>query len=210
MDILEEIKSRVTMRELLDLYGIYPHRGRNIYRCPFHTPDTKPSANIVKGCEKFHCFAENKTWDIFDFVQDIEHCDLKKATQILDTKFKLGLLRELTHKEKLELARQRKIREQQKAEKLWWEKYEKSVLNEIIRQLRVWEEIQMATHITRGEYKRGEWEFCDLFFTALKRQDWLNWLYDAICGFDHPECEYDYIYPADKKEILKMIKEGEM
>lgn len=211
MNVIEEMKDKVTMRELLESYGIQPSRGRNIYCCPFHS-DAKPSANIVKGCDKFHCFAENKTWDIIDFVQEMEKCDLKKALQILDDKFNLGLLRELTHKEKLELARQRKIREQQQAEKLWWQKYEVSVLAEIVKWLRFWEQVEKDTHLTRGEYRNGTWseKKSTLFFTALKHQDWLNWLYDTLCGTDHPECEFDYTMPRDKKTILEKIRKGEI
>lgn len=209
MNTLEEMKNRVSMRELLESYGIYPHRGRNIYLCISHN-EKNPSANIVKGCEKFHCFSCGFTGDIFDVVMLMDKCDLKTATKIIDDRFRLGILHELSHKEKWELARQRKERERAKAEKLWWVQYEKSVLTEIVKQLRMWEEIQTTTHITRGEYKRGEWEFCDLFFESLKHQDWLNWLYNVICRFDHPECEFDYLYPTDKKQILEMIKKGEI
>lgn len=206
MNILDEIKEKVSMLEVLEKYGQYPVRGRNNYRCFAHD-DRRPSAGLTKSGDKFHCFACNYTGNIFDVVQHFEKCDLKTAMRILDDKFNLGLYRELSHKEKLELARQMKERERERQEKLWWEQYEKVVLADIIKELRVWEEIQRATHITRGEYRRGEWEFADLFFESLKKQDWLNWLYDAVCGFCHPECEYDYIYP-DKKEILKMIKSG--
>jgi hypothetical protein len=93
---------------------------------------------------------------------------------------------------------------------LWWQEYEKVVLADVVKELRFWEQVQKLTHITRGEYRRGEWGFDYLFFESLKKQDWLNWLYDAVCGFDHPECEYDYIYSTDKKQILEMIKKGEI
>lgn len=210
MNILDEIKEKVSMLDVLQLYGIYPVRGKNNYRCFVHSPDKHPSAGITKDGQRWHCFSCNYTGNIFDVVQHFEKCDLKTAMRILDYKFNLGLYRQLTHKEKLELARQMKERERERKEKLWWERFEKVVLADIIKELRMWEEIQRATHITRGEYRRGEWEFADLFFESLKQQDWLNWLYDAICGFDHPECEYDFVYPADKKEILKMIMKGEI
>ena len=208
MSIIDDIKEKVSMLEVLEKYGQYPVRGRNNYRCIAHSPDKRPSAGLTKDGTKFHCFACNYTGNIFDVVQHFEKCDLKTAMRILDDKFGLGLYRELSHKEKLELARQMKERERERQEKLWWQEYEKVVLADIIKELRVWEDIQRLTHITRGEYRRGEWQFADLFFESLKRQDWLNWLYDAVCGFDHPECEYDYIYPADKKELLEMIKSG--
>ena len=210
MNILDEIKDKVSMLDVLQLYGQYPVRGRNNYRCFVHSPDKHPSAGLTKTGDKFHCFACNYTGNIFDVVQHFEKCDLKTAMIILDYKFNLGLYRQLTHKEKLELARQMKERERERKEKLWWERFEKVVLADIVKELRMWEEIQRATHITRGEYRRGEWQFADLFFESLKQQDWLNWLYNAICGFDHPECEYDFVYPADKRELLEKIKNGEI
>ena len=209
MNILDDIKERVSMLDVLQLYGQYPVRGRNNYRCFAHQ-DNHPSAGLTKSGDKFHCFACNYTGNIFDVVQHFEKCDLKTAMRILDYKFNLGLYRQLTHKEKLELARQMKEREREREEKLWWGQYEKVVLADIIKELRMWEDIQRATHITRGEYRRGEWEFAYLFFESLKQQDWLNWLYDAICGFDHPECEYDFVYPSDKRELLEKIKNGEI
>ena len=57
MNIIEEMKNRVSMRELLESYGIYPHRGRNIYRCLSHSPDKNPSAGMTKDEQKFHCFS---------------------------------------------------------------------------------------------------------------------------------------------------------
>lgn len=210
MNILDEIKEKVSMLEVLEKYGQFPVRGRNNYRCFAHSPDKRPSAGLTKDGTKFHCFACGYTGNIFDVVQHFEKCDLKMAMRILDDKFGLGLYRELSHKEKLELARQMKERERERQEKLWWHECEKAVLADIIKELRVWEDIQRATHITRGEYRRGEWEFADLFFESLKRQGWLNWLYDAVCGFAHPECEYDFVYPSSKRELLEMIKSGEI
>ena len=198
------------MRELLESYAIQPVRGNNIYRCFVHN-DKNPSANIMKGCEKFHCFSCNFTGDIFDVVEVFEKCNRKETLKIIDNKFNLGLMKELTHKEKLELARQQKLREKAKAEKLAWERFEKQTLAEIVKELRVWEKVQKDTHITRGEYRRDEWKYADLYFYAIERQDWLNWLYETLCGYtDKQECEYDYVYGTDKLHLLKMIKQGEL
>lgn len=211
MDIYEEMKNRVSMRELLESYGVQPVRGTNIYRCIVHSPDHKPSANIVKNCNKFHCYSCLFTGDIFDVVEIFEKCDRKQCLKIIDGKFNLGLMKELTHKEKLELARQQKLREKAKAEKLAWERFEKQTLAEIVKELRVWERVQKDTHITRGEYRRGEWKYADLYFYALERQHWLNWLYETLCGFtDKRECEYDYVYGTDKMQLLRKLKNKEI
>ena len=105
MNIIEEIKARVKMTDVLSLYGVHPFRGTNIYKCIVHQPDKKPSANINKQNGKFHCFACGWTGDIFDIVKHFEGCDTKKAMQIVDERFGLSLWKELTPKEKRELKR---------------------------------------------------------------------------------------------------------
>ena len=211
ISIIDEIKDRVSMLDVLQLYGQYPVRGRNNYRCFVHSPDKHPSAGITKDGQRWHCFSCNYTGNIFDVVQHFEKCDLKTAMRILDDKFNLGLYRKLSYKEKLELAKQMKERERERQEKLWWEQFEKVVLADIIKNLRMYESCERKFRIKKGQY-RGEWSnvYGDVYFYVLKQLRWLDWLYSAISGTLHEECEYDYIYPADKKEILKMIMEGEI
>ena len=210
ISIIDEIKDRVSMLDVLQLYGQYPVRGRNNYRCFAHN-DKHPSAGLTKSGDKFHCFACGYTGNIFDVVQHFEKCDLKTAMRILDDKFNLGLYRQLTHKEKLELARQMKERERERQEKLWWEQFEKVVLADIIKNLRIYESCEREFRIKKGQY-RGEWSnvYGDVYFYVLKQLRWLDWLYSAISGTLHEECEYDYIYPTEKKQILEMIKKGEI
>lgn len=210
MGIVEEIREKVSMRELLDFYGIYPRRGNNNYTCLFHSPDCKPSAGITKDGKLYHCFSCGVTVSIFDVLCKIKGCDFKTAIKVIDNDFRLGLVGQLTHKEKLQLAREQKERERLKAEKEEMARFESAILNKIIKELRFWEECERLSHITRGEYRRGQWKYCDMYFYSLERQRWLNWIYSALCKIEHEECEYDYIYPADKKEILKMIREGEI
>lgn len=208
MSILDEIKEKVSMLEVLEMYGRRPVRGRNNYLCFAHE-DKHPSAGLTKDGTKFHCFACNYTGNIFDVVQHFEQCDLKTAIKILDDKFSLGLCRELSSREKREIARKSEEREREKREKLWWEQYEQLVLADIIKNLRLNEDAERMLRIQKGQY-RGAWsnEYGDVYFYVLKQLRWLEWLYSAISGTLHEESEYDYIYPADKKELLEMIKSG--
>lgn len=211
MSIVDEIRERVSMRELLDFYGIYPRRSNNNYTCLFHSPDKKPSAGITKDGRFFHCFSCNVTVSIFDVVSKIKGCDFKTAIKVIDADFGLGMVGQLSHKEKLELARQQKERERLKAEREELARYELVVLDKIIQELKIWEKCEKLTHITRGEYRREEWKYEDLYFYSLERQNWLNWLYGAICGFSGKEqCEFDYVYGRDRQELLKKIKNGEI
>ena len=191
MNIIDDIKEKVSMLEVLEKYGQYPVRGRNNYRCFAHD-DRRPSAGLTKSGDKFHCFACGYTGNIFDVVQHFEQCDLKTAMKIIDEKFNLGLLRELSHREKLELARQRKERERKKAEELEWQRFEEQTLRNIIWWTRFYEGCESAFAIKKGQY-RGAWssEYGDVYFYVLKQLRWLEWLYSAICGTLHEECEYD-------------------
>ena len=45
----------------------------------------------------------------------------------------------------------------------------------------------------------------DSFFLALKKLEWLDWLFDVITEQPHQECEYDFIYGTSKKELIKGI-----
>ena len=211
MNIVQEIRDRISMKELLSFYGIEPRRGGNNYTCLFHSPDKNPSAGITKDGKLFHCFSCNVTVSIFDVVSKIKNCDFKTAIKVIDADFGLGMVGQLTHKEKLEIARQQKERERLKAEKEEFARFEKNVLLKIIQELRFWQECEKLTHITRGEYRRNEWKYDEMYFTSLEKQRWLNWLYETLCGFkDKKECEFDYIYGNDKVDILKKIKSGEI
>lgn len=75
----EEIKESTSMTYVISqMYGI-PVRGR-MCKCPFHN-DNSPSMKVFE--DGAHCFTCNKSWDIFSFVQEMEHTDFKGAFRIL-------------------------------------------------------------------------------------------------------------------------------
>lgn len=218
MDVYKEIKSRVDITNILEHYGIFPTRGRNKFRCPFHD-DQNPSANTHQtksGFYNFHCFPCGLELDIFDFVGKMENFSGNerqvrwKCAEFINDKFGLGLIGELTYEQKLENQKRDRERKKLQSEKLQWKRYEKKIISHVSVMLQGWEEVLRETHITRGEYKKNQWQYENLFFTALKKCEWYNWLYDVLCENIHPECEYDYIYGTNKKEILGMIRKGEI
>lgn len=70
----EEIKEHVNMPEVLSRYGIQVIRG--MCRCPFHD-DRKPSMKVYR--DGVRCFTCAKSWDIFGFIQDMDHVDFRTA-----------------------------------------------------------------------------------------------------------------------------------
>ena len=209
MEISEQIKEQVSMRELLDKFGIYPVRGENNYLCIVHN-DTRPSAGITKNGKWFHCFSCGASLSVVDMVMALKQCDMKTAIKVIDGEFGLGLLHELTHKEKLELARQSKERERLRAEKLYYEKYEHEVCQQIVREIRICEEMQRVTKALKGKVD-FENRF-NGFIWAEKRLGWLNWLYEVLSSLrDRKECEFDYVYAGfSKLDLLKGIEKGEI
>lgn len=76
---VEEIKQRVTMRDVLTKYGVKVDRN-GMCCCPIHQ-EQHPSMKVYK--DGYKCFACNSAGDIFTFIQEKECCDFKTAFMIL-------------------------------------------------------------------------------------------------------------------------------
>ena len=207
MSLLDEIKARVHMKDVLEMYGYYPTRGTNIYKCMYHD-DANPSANIIKSCDRFHCFSCQVTKDIVDFVRDQENCGFNTALKILDAKFNLGLCHELTDAERQRLADEFKLRKQRKEREEFWEKTEKILLDAIANRIRYWESIEEDTTPTKTLAMSDKWND-DLFFKALKEKQRLTDMYDVICGFEREEQQYSE-YAKQKKLLMRHIIKGKI
>jgi len=75
----EEIKSAVTMTEVLERYGVKV--GRNgMACCPIHG-EKHPSMKVFP--DGYKCFACGANGDVFRFIQEMEGCDFKTAFKAL-------------------------------------------------------------------------------------------------------------------------------
>lgn len=86
MDIKEELKNSITMKDLLDKYGI--KHNNMMYHCPFHKDDNASAKFYVNS---FYCFSCNKTGDIIQFVQTMFNINFKEAMAKINIDFELGL-----------------------------------------------------------------------------------------------------------------------
>lgn len=209
MSLVDEIKSRVKMLDVLEMYGFYPARGRNIYKCMYHN-DNHPSAHIGGDGDYFYCFSCKVRKDVIDFVCDQEHCDRRSAMKILDSKFRLGLVKPLSDREQWLVDAQMKLRNNHKLMEKWLREDEIRILSQITDGIRQMECRLEKCHPTRRAYRTGEWELADDYFVALKEKERLEWLYDTICDFRKEECQYDHIYKPERKWLLNKIKKGKI
>lgn len=70
MNIFEEVKAAVSVREAVAFYGIKVNRS-NMCCCPFHR-DRQPSMKVDgKEFGKFYCFGCGETGDVIDFVEKL-------------------------------------------------------------------------------------------------------------------------------------------
>lgn len=113
-DIKDEIKSIVTMQDIINKYGI-KHKGA-IFNCPFHK-DQHASAKFYKN--SFYCFSCNKTGDLIQFVQLLYNLNFQEAMQKINVDFGLGLENntKIDRNKILEIERRRKEEELAKKRK---------------------------------------------------------------------------------------------
>ncbi len=82
-DVVDDIKSRLGIEEVVSQYVQLKKFGRNLKGlCPFHGEKT-PSFVVSPEKQICHCFGCNKGGDIFAFIQEIEGVSFVESMQIL-------------------------------------------------------------------------------------------------------------------------------
>ena len=81
------ILNTISMKDILFRYGI--KTNKDMFSCPFHGKDRKPSAKAYKN--SFHCFACGLTSDTIGFVEKYFNLSFKEAMQKINEDFHLGL-----------------------------------------------------------------------------------------------------------------------
>ena len=125
MNYADEIKSRLTAREVFEFYGFTVNRAGFVC-CPLHGEKT-PSLKVYPGDRGWHCFGCHAGGDVLDFVQLYFGLNLPAACEKLNDDFNLGLpigkpfsRQEQAEAQRKAAERKKQIAERQKrAESLW-------------------------------------------------------------------------------------------
>lgn len=131
MDYASEIKSRLTMTQVLDYYGIERNRANRI-RCVLHNGQ---DFNCGIKEHYIHCFVCGQSADVIKFVQVYFCLDFQSAISKLNDDFRLGLPigRKIDRRTQLEMnkaafERKRKIEAEKKRreqiESDYWEAFD--------------------------------------------------------------------------------------
>jgi len=81
--VLAYIKSKITIRDLLEEIGINTRMGRNC-ECPFHTSVNGQCFSYDD--HQYHCFHCNRGGSMFDFIMEYNNCNFIEAKEILANK----------------------------------------------------------------------------------------------------------------------------
>lgn len=109
IDLADQVKSLVPVRDAAEYYGFRPNRTGYIC-CPFHDEKTA-SLKLYDGQQGFHCFGCGAHGSVIDFVMNLFGIPFRQAVVRLNTDFGLGLTAERPSP-----AQQAKVRELRRRE----------------------------------------------------------------------------------------------
>lgn len=116
-NVVQIIKDRLTMCEVLERYGYEPNKKGFMY-CPFHLEKT-PSMKIYE--KDYHCFGCGEHGDVITFVQKLFNLSFQEALKKIDIDFGLNLYGDKTFEElrksHYQLKQVQAKREREKAER---------------------------------------------------------------------------------------------
>lgn len=134
----KEVKSRVTMQEIAEVYGFKPNRQNNIC-CPFHVEKT-PSLHLYT--DNWHCFGCHAGGDCITFVQKLYDLSTVQAVKKINSDLGLGLQLDEVKQEVKPARRKLQTSELNRLFEKWVNDTYKS-LNRIYWKLKKWQEVYM-------------------------------------------------------------------
>ena len=176
MNIFQEMKERVTARQVAERYGLKVSRN-GMARCPFHN-DKHPSMKIDRN---YYCFACGAKGDAVNYVAVLFGLSQFEAAKKINEDFALGIpigkqeVRkkrepEVWKKEKVPTKEERMQFVQKKIDK--WARDAANVLLRYLRWMEFWKEFY------KPESMEAEWN--PLFVEDLQNESKISYLVDML------------------------------
>lgn len=176
MNIFQEVKARVTARQVAERYGLKVSRN-GMACCPFHN-DKHPSMKINQN---YYCFACGAKGDAVNYVAVQFGLSQFEAAKKINEDFSLGISigqsvvgkkqkPEVQEKEKVPTKEERIQFVQKKIDQ--WAKDAANVLLRYLRWMEFWKEFY------KPEYTEEEWH--PLFAEALQNESKISYLVDML------------------------------
>jgi len=118
MSVVEEIKGRIDIVDLISQYVALKRAGRDYMAlCPFHAERT-PSFHVSPARQSWHCFGACGTGgDVFAFIMKKDGCDFREALRVLADRAGVALDQ---HRDAQEDARRARLYEANEAAAAWF------------------------------------------------------------------------------------------
>lgn len=161
ISVFDAVKSNVTTRQAVELYGVKLNRG-GFARCPFHADDS-PSFKVYE--DGFFCFGCHEHGDVIDFVSKLFSLDAKEAADKLAADF--GIVSD-------SMIPSPSVRQEHCTEQKDRDRYNDSwnILCDYLHLLKAWRK--------QFEPDREDQEWHPLFCEALQNADRVDYLLDCL------------------------------
>ena len=176
MNIFQEVKERVTARQVAERYGLKVRRNGMVC-CPFHN-DKHPSMKIDRN---YYCFACRAKGDAVNYVAVRFGLSQFEAAKKINEDFSLGIpieKQEVGRKRKPEVWKKEKVPTKEERIQFVQKKIDgwaKDAVNVLLRYLR-W--IEFWKKFYKPESMEEEWQ--PLFVDALQNESKISYLVDIL------------------------------
>lgn len=173
IDLADQVKSLVTIREAAEYYGFQPNRTGYIC-CPFHNEKTA-SLKLYDGQQGFHCFGCGAHGSVIDFVMNLFGIPFRQAIVRLNTDFGLGLTTERPSPAQQAKVRELRRREAQRKAEL---EHLQEQHRELAEEHRYWWNVLKFFCPTEIDIEAG---YVHPFYVeAVKKQPYLEYLLEEL------------------------------
>ena len=172
IDLADQVKSLVTIREVAEHYGFYPNRAGYIC-CPFHREKTA-SLKLYPDGRGWCCFGCHAGGTVIDFVMKLFDIPFRQAILRINADFALGLTwdkPDLAVRSAVLEARRREARRKAKLEQL--EERHRELAAE---HCYWWDVLKYFTPVRDGDSVYIH----PLYAEAVKKQPYLEYLLDEL------------------------------
>ena len=171
MDMAQEIRQRLTVREVVEVYGFQVNRS-GFMKCPWHSGDHTASLKLYDGQGGFHCFACGAHGSVIDFVMRLFDLNFRQAILRINADFRLGLTESKPDRAAQSVTLEARREEQRKNAQA------EANFQFMIREFQYWKEIRN----TFQPIRQGDVVFYHpLYAEAVKRLPYIEyWLDDFV------------------------------
>lgn len=173
IDLADQVKSLVTIREVAKHYGFHPNRAGYIC-CPFHNEKTG-SMKLYDGQRGFHCFGCGAGGSVIDFVMRLFDIPFRQAVLRINADFALGLTWDRPDPAAQAAIQAARRREAQRKADL--ERMENQYL-ELAAEHRYWWDVLKYFSPSREDIEARYVH--PLYMEAVKKQPYLEYLLDEL------------------------------